>query len=320
MAGSENAPEQPGAEPVWDQNRGGRDESTAAGTSGGRGVTSGGDVVLMLGIALVALATGIVNGLSAAQEALRRGDSQDLGRLLFWEMSSVTFILAAAPILIVAVRRMRGTPAMPVKVAIGVVALAGFSALHIVGMVWLRKFGIWLAGGSYNFGASFATILYEFRKDAVTAIVIAGAVWLFDRSRAGTMPAPGDAPVRTATAEADSWLWLRDGTSRIRVAPRQILWISSAGNYIEYNLADGTTHLIRNTLAAAETELAGFRIVRIHRTRLANLARVVGVDLKPSGDFELTFDGGQRLGGSRRYRSAVAGFGTQTPPDRPAAS
>ncbi|MHA4874958.1 hypothetical protein, partial [Enterococcus faecium] len=92
-----------------------------------------------------------------------------------------TFILAAAPILIVAVRRMRGTPAMPVKIAIGVVALAGFSALHIVGMVWLRKFGIWLAGGSYNFGASFATILYEFRKDAVTAIVIAGAVWLFDR-------------------------------------------------------------------------------------------------------------------------------------------
>jgi DNA-binding LytR/AlgR family response regulator len=67
-------------------------------------------------------------------------------------------------------------------------------------------------------------------------------------------------------------------------------------------------------LAATEGELARFAIVRVHRTRLANLDRVSGVDFKPSGDFELTFDNGQTLGGSRRYRPAVASLGGRTAP------
>ena len=93
---------------------------------------------------------------------------------------------------------------------------------------------------------------------------------------------------------------------RIRIEPRDILWISSAGNYVEYSLADGASHLIRGTLAAAEAELARFNLARIHRTRLANLDRVTGMETKPSGDFELTFDTGQTVLGSRRYKTAVA--------------
>ncbi len=98
------------------------------------------------------------------------------------------------------------------------------------------------------------------------------------------------------------------------MVPREVLWVASAGNYIEYSLADGTRHLVRGTLAAAESELARFSIVRVHRTRLANLDRVRGVELKPSGDFELAFDNGQTLGGSRRYRPAVASLGSRTAP------
>ena len=49
-----------------------------------------------------------------------------------------------------------------------------------------------------------------------------------------------------------------------------------------------------------------FNLARIHRTRLANLERVTGMEMKPSGDFELTFDTGQTVLGSRRYKTAVA--------------
>ena len=101
-------------------------------------------------------------------------------------------------------------------------------------------------------------------------------------------------------------VWLRDGAKSIRIAPRDIVWIASAGNYVEYTLADGASHLIRGTLAAAESELSRFNLARIHRTRLANLDRVTGMESKPSGDFELTFDTGQTVSGSRRYRDAVA--------------
>ncbi|WP_457817956.1 LytTR family DNA-binding domain-containing protein, partial [Staphylococcus aureus] len=64
--------------------------------------------------------------------------------------------------------------------------------------------------------------------------------------------------------------------------------------------------LIRRTLAAAESELSRFGLARIHRTRLANLGRITGVQSKPSGDFDLTFDSGHAVAGSRRYRHAVA--------------
>src|SRR5262249_34034910 len=116
-----------------------------------------------------------------------------------------------------------------------------------------------------------------------------------------TTPPPAATPPSTPQT-----IWLRDGAHSIRIEPRDILWISSAGNYIEYSLADGGNHLIRGTLASAESELSRFSLARIHRTRLANLGRVSRVQLKPSGDFDLTFDTGQIVSGSRRYKDAVA--------------
>jgi DNA-binding LytR/AlgR family response regulator len=100
-------------------------------------------------------------------------------------------------------------------------------------------------------------------------------------------------------------VWLRDGSTRIRIEPRDIVWIASAGNYVEYAMASGEVHLIRGTLASTETQLKRFNIARVHRTRLANLDRVTGVENRPSGDFELTFDTGQTVAGSRRYRASV---------------
>lgn len=325
MADTENAPPTPCVEPVWDQNPKRRDEPPVAGTNSGPFGISGGDRTTFAAIAAVALAIGIVNAFSFAQDAAWRGDSYDIGRRLFWEMSSIAVILLLLPILVLAVRRMRRTPGLAAQAAIGAIALLGFSTLHITGMVWVRKLALWLAGGAYDFRFSLATVLYEFRKDAVAVVLIASTIWLLESRRElkSAAVAPSAPPVPPQPSSPDA-IWLRDGTSRIRVVPRDILWVASAGNYIEYSLADGTQHLIRGTLAAAESELARFSIVRVHRTKLANLDRVRGVDLKPSGDFELVFDNAQTLGGSRRYRPAVATLGSRAAPvgiaaaDRPA--
>ena len=149
-------------------------------------------------------------------------------------------------------------------------------------------------------------MLYEFRKDVVTCILIGGTMWLMEgrreAQRALQVVAPPSAASPPATAQT---IWLRDGARSIRIEPRDILWIASAGNYIEYSLADGSNHLIRGTLASAESELSRFKLARIHRTRLANLDRVTAVQSKPSGDFDLTFDTGHTVSGSRRYRGAV---------------
>ena len=304
MTDVKNAPNGHGVEQAWDQSRPVWDKTRPPGTSGLFSGISGADLLLFGAVAAVALAIGVVNALSIAQDAAWRGGAYDLRTPLLWEMSSVATIILVAPVLFVVVRRLRHASTWPGRLALATGAIVVFSVLHIAGMVGIRKLVLLMAGGSYDFRFSPATVVYEFRKDVVTCLLIGGALFLIDsrreaqRARTATPAGPVHAMLHT--------VWLRDGTTRIRIEPREIVWISSAGNYVEYSLIGGTTHLVRGTLAAAETELARFNVARVHRTRLANLDRVTGLELKPSGDFELTFDTGHTIQGSRRYRDAIA--------------
>ncbi|MEA2914348.1 MAG: hypothetical protein QOJ15_6429 [Bradyrhizobium sp.] len=305
MTDLKNAQERPAVEPVWDQNRPAWDGASPAGTSGGLRGISGTDWLLYAAVGAVALGIGIVNAFSAAQDAAWRGGAYDVRTPLFWELSSIVTIILVAPVLFVAVRRMRHVSGWPLRIGLAVAAIIVFSGLHIAGMVGLRKLAMFLVGGTYDFRFSAATLMYEFRKDVITCLLIGGALWLIDsrreaqQARSVVTTAPADPP-------APHLVWLRDGSTRIRIEPGDILWISSAGNYVEYILAGGRNHLVRGTLAAEEARLTKFSIVRVHRTRLVNLSRVTGLKPGPNGDFELTLDSGQVIAGSRRYRRAVS--------------
>jgi hypothetical protein len=307
MSDVKNAQSRPGVEPVWDQDRAAWDEARPGGTSGGLRGISGADWLLYGAVAAVSLGIGIVNALSAAQDAAWRGGVYDARTPLLWEMTSIVTIIVLAPVLFVAVRRMRHVSGWPLRIGLAVAAIIVFSTLHIAGMVGLRKLAMFLAGGAYDFHFSVATLIYEFRKDVITCLLIGGALWLIDsrreaqQSRSIMATVPGDPP-----SVAPHMVWLRDGSTRIRIEPRDILWIGSAGNYVEYSLADGINHLVRGTLAAEQARLTKFNIVRVHRTRLVNLSRVTGIKAGANGDFELTLDTGQVIPGSRRYRDAVA--------------
>jgi hypothetical protein len=307
MSDLKNAQVGPRVEPVWDQKRPAWDEARPRGASGWlRGIT-GADWLLYGAVAAIALAIGIVNALSKAQDVAWHGGVYDARMPLLWEMTSIATILLLAPLLFVAIRRIRHLPGRPLRIGLAISGIVAFSALHIAGMVGLRKFVLWLAGGSYDFHFSIAILIYEFRKDVITCLLIGGALWLIDSRREAEQCRATPAPVPTDPPQAvPHMVWLRDGSTRIRIEPGEILWISSAGNYVEYSLADGVHHLVRGTLAAEGARLTRFGIVRVHRTRLVNLTRVTGLKPGPNGDFELTLDTGQAIAGSRRYRSAVA--------------
>src|SRR4051794_32385757 len=306
MSDVKDARDRPAAEPVWDQDRPPWDEANRLGTNGFFAGMSG-DGWIYAGVALVALVIGIVGALSAADDIARRGGLYDLRTPLLWDMTSIAVIVLLTPALLAAVRRIRRQSSWPVIIALSIAGIAAFSAVHITGMVALRKLIMWLAGGAYDFHFALATVLYEFRKDVNTCLLIGGGLWLIDSRREAQRALRVVPPAAAGQPSgAPAVVWLRDGAKSIRVAPRDIVWIASAGNYVEYTLANGASYLIRGTLAGAESELARFNLVRIHRTRLANLDRVIGMEGKPSGDFELTFDTGQSVSGSRRYRDAVA--------------
>lgn len=317
MSDVKNAQE--GVDSFGDETAGSRASSAAAG--GGLAGISRADGMFYGVVAAISLGIGVVNAFSAAQDAAWRGAVYDLRRPLFWEMSSIVTIIAVAPVLFVAVRRMRHVSRWPLRIGLAVAAIVAFSGLHIAGMVGLRKAGMLVAGGAYDFHFSLATLMYEFRKDVMTCLLIGSTLWLIDSRREAQRARSGaTTPQADPASAAPDMVWLRDGSSRIRVEPGDILTIGSAGNYVEYCMADRRTHLVRGTLAAEEARLTKFNIVRVHRTRLVNLARVTGLKAGPNGDFELTLDTGQAVSGSRRYRDAVASIEALAADPAPVAS
>src|ERR1700730_5759236 len=183
MSDVKDAQDRPRVEPVWDQNQPAWDGMRPRGTSGELRGISGADRLFYGAVAAVALGIGIVNALSAAQDAAWRGGAYDVRTPLFWEMSSIVTIILLAPVLFVAVRRMRHASGWLLRIGLAVAAILAFSALHIAGMVGLRKVAMLLVGGSYDFRFAVATLIYEFRKDVITCLLIGGALWLIDSRR-----------------------------------------------------------------------------------------------------------------------------------------
>ena len=271
--------------------------------------TTGLDWRLYAVVMAVVLGIGVIDALSIAHDNARNGGAYELGRPLFWELTSVAVIAALVPFVATGVERLRRAwhdQRWWMVAGLVAVSVVGFSAVHIVGMVVLRMAGLALAGSSYHFAWTPSELAYEFRKDLATCVLLALAFWLaLSRRDLARVREAVESTSAGAPNGMPGHLWLRDGSSSHRIAPRDVVSLSSAGNYVEYRLAGGASHLVRATLAKEEPRLKPFGIVRVHRTRMVNLHRVVGVAPRPSGDFELRLDNGDTIMGSRRYRAAI---------------
>ena len=304
-------------QPQWDGRFARRDEPSRArirtGTSGETWWTDGVDGRLSVRAAYaivvgLVLASTVVSIFSTARDiSFRLGSPQNLWEPALWNVTSAIAGLALLPLVRRGALLFRDRPVRPLSAAAAFVALAlVYSALHIAGMGVLRELAYALSGWSYTFPWS-RQIPYELRKDLFAYLVMAVIFWFAGRP-VGAAPAPIEAaaPKVADAAPARPELWLRDGRTSVLVDAGEIVSVTSAGNYVEYELTDRRKHLIRATLQAEEARLAPFGIARVHRSRLINLKRIVALQWRPSGDFELRLDSGEVVVGSRRFKQAVA--------------
>lgn len=221
-----------------------------------------------------------------------------------WELTSLAMIavLTWIPWLatIVAPPIEDAAAGWPARARLAVVHIAGllaYASLHVAGFVALRHLAYAAMGlGPYHFDALGSTpmrFVYELRKDLLSyaAFVAAftGVAWARRRR---------NEPVRPVSFD------IRDGARIIRAPLGDILAASSAGNYVEFWLADGRRPLMRATLAAIELELGAFGFVRAHRSWLVNAGRVTG--LRPAGSGDWTVElGAVEAPVSRRYAGAL---------------
>lgn len=240
-----------------------------------------------------------------------------LGRPVAWwfpvmtEGTSAIAVLAFAWIAGLALTRVPVTAPWQRQAVTHLLGACLFSLLHVLGMAGLRALCNHLFDLDYHFRLSPEVMLYEFRKDALSYVVIA-AIFLahgVGRPQAATR-VPGGEAIPPAKVQAPlpgpASLDIRDGARLLRVAVGDIVAARSAGNYVEFFLTDGTHPLMRTTLTQLGETLGPRGFLRTHRSWLVNTAHVRALAPEGSGDYALTLSDGQNIPLSRRYPQALA--------------
>jgi hypothetical protein len=255
-------------------------------------------------VAIVSFVVIAVNATSDYLDMSRSGRDFDWWEPFVWEASSGIIIVAMAPLIGLAMQRWPFTRDSLVRPALIHFALtAPFSAIHIVAIYLLRNAIYAVIGGQYGFfddGVGLV-LVYEWRKDVLTYSAIAAFYGVFQYIEARRAAAADAARTNTG----DERIEIRDGGMAVFLAPRDVLFVEAAGNYIEFHTA-GRTHMVRATLAAWEQRLASRGFVRVHRSRLVNRTRIASLKPTSAGDVEIALDDGRTLLGSRRYRAALS--------------
>lgn len=272
----------------------------ASGTSGGFFGMTGEERLWLtrawiLGASLIA-AISVVNVLTIQHDAPRLG----VIRPAIWESSSalITLFIFAIPA-VMALWMVRRQPRWWMAVPAHLVAVFVYSVLHVSGFVVLRKIGhaVILHEG-YDFGPLSTEFPYEFRKDMMSYGLATIIYWLALR-RSAQKPLEPYVPAPPATFD------IQDGARLIRIPVVDILAVRSAGNYVEFVLADTRRPLMRSSLSAVQDDLVAHGFVRTHKSWLVNKARVTGLKPEGSGDYAIEL-GALEVPLSRRFPEALS--------------
>ena len=129
----------------------------------------------------------------------------------------------------------------------------------------------------------------------------------FDDARFGQALARAKERVALASAagRASQRIAVRSGRHVVFLALAEIEWIEAADYCVALH-AGGRTHLVRRSMAAVEAELASAGFCRVHRSAIANLARIAALETGADGETEVVLAGGARLPLSRRHRGELS--------------
>ena len=243
-------------------------------------------------------------------DAARRGQVLAYDRVFAVEVASHIVAAALVPVLYWMHRR------WPIReglrnVAIHILGVVPYSLFHTLGMAALRQ--LWfnaVLGETYSFPLTVERLTYEFAKDVFSYGMLSGGVlglrYLFARAAKAPVELPVEPPALPAeppppNPQLPERFAVRRRGKEIMVDVADIDWVEAAGNYAVLHVG-GETLEIRSSLTRLESELDPKRFVRVHKSHLVNIARVVEVTPWVSGDWRIRLQDGAEVNLSRRYR------------------
>lgn len=232
-----------------------------------------------------------------------RGVPMSYGAALAIQVSSHIVVASLLPAIYWLHRRFP-IPDHPRNLLVHIAAVVPFSIAHTLGMAALRL--LWfggIVGEPHSFPLTVDRMLYEFAKDIIAyGLLSAGSVALRHYlTRPAPMPAPIPPAAEPSSAPLPERFAVRRKGREIMVEVADIDWIEASGNYAVLHVGDETFE-IRSSLTRLEGELDPKRFVRVHKSHLVNIARVIEVTPWVNGDWRIRLQGGAEVNLSRRYR------------------
>jgi two-component system LytT family response regulator len=107
---------------------------------------------------------------------------------------------------------------------------------------------------------------------------------------------------------------VRTGTGTVFVDLSAVDWMDAADNYVRLHVR-GRELLVRETVASLVAQLDPARFVRVHRSAIVQIDRVVEIRAETHGDAELELRDGTRIPVSRTWRGRLQAALRQPNPD-----
>jgi len=233
-------------------------------------------------------------------EDMRDGSDVVLWKPFLEEYSSVFFVFLLIPCILYVDQRIPiATKDWVKRLLIHVPLSMVFSLAHIVGMFSLRKGVYFLMGESFFHEPVGWLLLYEYRKDLLTYIVIMLGIYALREIRRQRL---GEAQLaeRQDKSDEDRILVSKRGLFHF-IEPASIYWVEAAGNYVELHVGS-ETYMLRSTMKDIDKRLGPKDFVRIHRSTIVNRNEIKRIEPARNGDSFLVLNGNEKFRFSRRYR------------------
>lgn len=230
-----------------------------------------------------------------------------------WEFSSCVMQLALIPLLLAFDRRFplhRDTWRRNARWH--VLASVAYSALHVGGMVALRKLAYATVGENYDFGDWSREFGYEYLKDMRGYAGLLSAIYLYRllllrlQGEARLLDAPDAGVPEAEPVERPERFLVRKLGREFLIAAKDIEYVQASGNYVNLHVG-GRDYPLRSTIAGVEERLDPARFQRVHRSYILNLDRLASIEPLDTGDARLHLRDGGTLPCSRRYRTQLRG-------------
>ena len=250
--------------------------------------------VYLIGLAFLTVFITAYNTISIWDDLHYRPDFGLLGPVIWETTSGIGFVVfSTVAWLALQIAPLEQKPWWRTALVHGA-AIPLYSVLHVFSFVALRK-AVYALGGAHYARGLLDEFGFEFLKDVLAYVLMVNVYWVVARLlREPAVP-----------VESDGRFTIRDGARIVRVKMRDILAVSSAGNYVEFALRDGRKPLMRTPLSAIEAELSLRGFVRVHRSWLVNASEMTGLTPEGSGDYTVEL-GALSVPLSRRFPEALA--------------